>query len=135
MESRICRLSWFLDLGGWSKTATVGLYFIFPGICTLSPSRVLAKFCSPSLGIPMIHNSMAVNYYIQTELECVISKDLLPKSKCKITGLSHTGYDQETGEMAKWLSHYRQVKELEFRSPDSMYIPGSSGTLDSINSA
>ncbi|KAL6066311.1 hypothetical protein STEG23_033449, partial [Scotinomys teguina] len=28
--------SWFLDPGGWSKTATVSLYFIFPGICTLS---------------------------------------------------------------------------------------------------
>ncbi|KAL6053883.1 hypothetical protein STEG23_003710, partial [Scotinomys teguina] len=27
---------WFLDPGGWSKTATVKLYFIFPGICTLS---------------------------------------------------------------------------------------------------
>ncbi|KAL6094307.1 hypothetical protein STEG23_014256 [Scotinomys teguina] len=27
---------WFLDPGGWSKTATVRLYFIFPGICTLS---------------------------------------------------------------------------------------------------
>ncbi|KAL6090611.1 hypothetical protein STEG23_006809 [Scotinomys teguina] len=27
---------WFLDPGGWSKTATVSLYFIFPGICTLS---------------------------------------------------------------------------------------------------
>ncbi|KAL6037173.1 hypothetical protein STEG23_023015 [Scotinomys teguina] len=28
--------SWFLDPGGWSKTAAVSLYFIFPGICTLS---------------------------------------------------------------------------------------------------
>ncbi|KAL6091685.1 hypothetical protein STEG23_024279 [Scotinomys teguina] len=27
---------WFLDPGGWSKTASVSLYFIFPGICTLS---------------------------------------------------------------------------------------------------
>ncbi|KAL6033537.1 hypothetical protein STEG23_032987, partial [Scotinomys teguina] len=27
---------WFLDPGGWSKAAEVGLYFIFPGICTLS---------------------------------------------------------------------------------------------------
>ncbi|KAL6093299.1 hypothetical protein STEG23_011915 [Scotinomys teguina] len=35
-ESRMCRLSWFLDPGGWGKAATVGLYFIFPGICTLS---------------------------------------------------------------------------------------------------
>ncbi|KAL6052402.1 hypothetical protein STEG23_015789 [Scotinomys teguina] len=32
----MCPLSWFLDPGGWSKTAAVGLYFIFPGICTLS---------------------------------------------------------------------------------------------------
>ncbi|KAL6061556.1 hypothetical protein STEG23_000999, partial [Scotinomys teguina] len=28
--------SWFLDPGGWSKTAAVRLFFIFPGICTLS---------------------------------------------------------------------------------------------------
>ncbi|KAL6062192.1 hypothetical protein STEG23_034409, partial [Scotinomys teguina] len=27
---------WFLDPGGWSKTAVVSLYFIFPAICTLS---------------------------------------------------------------------------------------------------
>ncbi|KAL6050654.1 hypothetical protein STEG23_014054 [Scotinomys teguina] len=31
----MCRPFWFLDPGGWSKTA-VRLYFIFPGICTLS---------------------------------------------------------------------------------------------------
>ncbi|KAL6046987.1 hypothetical protein STEG23_037385, partial [Scotinomys teguina] len=28
--------AWFLDPGGWSKTAAVSLYFVFPGICTLS---------------------------------------------------------------------------------------------------
>ncbi|KAL6083944.1 hypothetical protein STEG23_034377 [Scotinomys teguina] len=27
---------WILDPGGWSKTAVVRLFFIFPGICTLS---------------------------------------------------------------------------------------------------
>ncbi|KAL6090024.1 hypothetical protein STEG23_017782, partial [Scotinomys teguina] len=37
----MCWLSWFLDPGGWSKTAVVGLYFIFPGICTLSLLDVL----------------------------------------------------------------------------------------------
>ncbi|KAL6086525.1 hypothetical protein STEG23_035521, partial [Scotinomys teguina] len=31
---------WFLDPGGWGKAAAVGLYFIFPGICTLSLERV-----------------------------------------------------------------------------------------------
>ncbi|KAL6038098.1 hypothetical protein STEG23_001147 [Scotinomys teguina] len=52
---------WFLDPGGWSKTATVSLYFIFPGICTLSlddqypaavsssPLEVLHKTCYISL--------------------------------------------------------------------------------------
>ncbi|KAL6090363.1 hypothetical protein STEG23_021800, partial [Scotinomys teguina] len=35
-ESRICQPPWFMDPGGWSKTAVVRLYFIFPGICTLS---------------------------------------------------------------------------------------------------
>ncbi|KAL6032940.1 hypothetical protein STEG23_010929 [Scotinomys teguina] len=37
--SRMCRPPWFLDPGGWSKSAAVGLYFIFPGICTLSLER------------------------------------------------------------------------------------------------
>ncbi|KAL6030724.1 hypothetical protein STEG23_028883 [Scotinomys teguina] len=32
---------WFLDPGGWSKTAAVRLYFIFPGICTLSLAKGL----------------------------------------------------------------------------------------------
>ncbi|KAL6048306.1 hypothetical protein STEG23_013547 [Scotinomys teguina] len=32
----MCRTAWFLNPGGWSKTAVVRLYFIFPGICTLS---------------------------------------------------------------------------------------------------
>ncbi|KAL6064652.1 hypothetical protein STEG23_030349 [Scotinomys teguina] len=36
------RLSWFLDPGDWSKAAVVGLYFIFPGICTLSLASSLS---------------------------------------------------------------------------------------------
>ncbi|KAL6073594.1 hypothetical protein STEG23_027895, partial [Scotinomys teguina] len=36
----MCQLSWFLDPGGWSKTAAVRLYFIFPEICTLSLATV-----------------------------------------------------------------------------------------------
>ncbi|KAL6086829.1 hypothetical protein STEG23_031453, partial [Scotinomys teguina] len=40
-RERMCRLSWFLDPGGWSKTAAVRLYFIFPGICTLSLKEML----------------------------------------------------------------------------------------------
>ncbi|KAL6088179.1 hypothetical protein STEG23_034380 [Scotinomys teguina] len=32
----MCRTPGFLDPGGWSKTAAVSLYFVFPGICTLS---------------------------------------------------------------------------------------------------
>ncbi|KAL6048220.1 hypothetical protein STEG23_013484, partial [Scotinomys teguina] len=38
---------WFLDPGGWSKTATVSLYFIFPGICSLSLIKAYIK--SPSI--------------------------------------------------------------------------------------
>ncbi|KAL6086374.1 hypothetical protein STEG23_025081 [Scotinomys teguina] len=43
---------WFLDPGGWSKTAAVRLYFIFPGICTLSlvlcnPAPTSARTASP----------------------------------------------------------------------------------------
>ncbi|KAL6084320.1 hypothetical protein STEG23_004536 [Scotinomys teguina] len=38
---------WFLDPGGWSKPAVVRLYFIFPGICTLSLN--LSKECYDTL--------------------------------------------------------------------------------------
>ncbi|KAL6092658.1 hypothetical protein STEG23_038213 [Scotinomys teguina] len=40
----MCQLSWFLDPGGWSKAAAVGLYFIFPGICTLSLEQIGPAF-------------------------------------------------------------------------------------------
>ncbi|KAL6031565.1 hypothetical protein STEG23_032260 [Scotinomys teguina] len=43
----MCRLCWFLDPGGWSKTAVVSLYFIFPGICTLSLDCSLKKRAGP----------------------------------------------------------------------------------------
>ncbi|KAL6065673.1 hypothetical protein STEG23_028034, partial [Scotinomys teguina] len=33
----------FLDPGGWGKAAAVGLYFIFPGICTLSLQEAFPK--------------------------------------------------------------------------------------------
>ncbi|KAL6081066.1 hypothetical protein STEG23_004704, partial [Scotinomys teguina] len=48
---------WFLDPGGWSKTAAVSLYFIFPGICTLSLLESFGKrephlrICSHQIGL------------------------------------------------------------------------------------
>ncbi|KAL6038099.1 hypothetical protein STEG23_001148 [Scotinomys teguina] len=42
--------TWFLDPGSWSKTAAVRLFFIFPGICTLSLLRLLFAF-SDSLSV------------------------------------------------------------------------------------
>ncbi|KAL6039158.1 hypothetical protein STEG23_002691 [Scotinomys teguina] len=54
----MCRLSWFLDPGGWSKAAAVGLYFIFPEICTLSlyitHMTVLSDFLGASPGVSNI---------------------------------------------------------------------------------
>ncbi|KAL6088336.1 hypothetical protein STEG23_010770, partial [Scotinomys teguina] len=98
-ESWMCQLSWFLDPGGWGKAAVVGLYFIFPGICTLSLEStwrtVFARayiflplcregcFVSPA---PMTHPSRlsidlvkdipemhCPNEKIQKELICMIS--------------------------------------------------------------
>ncbi|KAL6091214.1 hypothetical protein STEG23_017691 [Scotinomys teguina] len=42
----MCRLSWFLDPGGWGKVAAVELYFIFLGICTLS---LIFNFCGAQI--------------------------------------------------------------------------------------
>ncbi|KAL6032147.1 hypothetical protein STEG23_002778 [Scotinomys teguina] len=48
---------WFLDPGGWSKTATVSLYFIFPGICTLSlkSAAFLMGNQACSTWLPLVH--------------------------------------------------------------------------------
>ncbi|KAL6033099.1 hypothetical protein STEG23_001111 [Scotinomys teguina] len=57
----MCRLSWFLDPGGWGKTAAVGLYFIFPGICTLSlilsyhTSRSLPYYSYPKIEVEVLN--------------------------------------------------------------------------------
>ncbi|KAL6036459.1 hypothetical protein STEG23_034170 [Scotinomys teguina] len=42
---------WFLDPGGWSKTAAVNLYFIFPGICTLSLAKMGRRQCKSAYSI------------------------------------------------------------------------------------
>ncbi|KAL6085211.1 hypothetical protein STEG23_038240 [Scotinomys teguina] len=42
---------WFLDPGGWSKTAVVSLYFIFPGICTLSLAKMGRRQCKSAYNI------------------------------------------------------------------------------------
>ncbi|KAL6055574.1 hypothetical protein STEG23_020556 [Scotinomys teguina] len=39
----MCRLSWFLDPGGWTL---IGLYFFFPGICTLSLNPEMSSITS-----------------------------------------------------------------------------------------
>ncbi|KAL6084625.1 hypothetical protein STEG23_004767 [Scotinomys teguina] len=50
---------WFLDPGGWSKTTAVGLYFIFPGICTLSLVSV------PQIN-PFLLQGVAINNFRYT---------------------------------------------------------------------
>ncbi|KAL6055890.1 hypothetical protein STEG23_016939, partial [Scotinomys teguina] len=54
---------WFLDPGGWSKTAAVNLYFIFPGICTLSlSSNLSACVCF------MVRKSLAVTFRFRSDI-------------------------------------------------------------------
>ncbi|KAL6059504.1 hypothetical protein STEG23_011418 [Scotinomys teguina] len=52
----MCRLSWFLDPGGWNK-AVVGLYFIFPGICTLSLNSPFQLFLQQTGCFPKYSSS------------------------------------------------------------------------------
>ncbi|KAL6053302.1 hypothetical protein STEG23_009397, partial [Scotinomys teguina] len=59
-----------LDPGGWGKTAVVRLYFIFPGICTLSLVEVKTSspcqdkdLCLPSAGIKDVrHHCLVVPF-------------------------------------------------------------------------
>ncbi|KAL6080885.1 hypothetical protein STEG23_003437, partial [Scotinomys teguina] len=51
----MCQFSWFLDPGGWSKATVVGLYFIFPGLCTLSLHGFLQTcVCHTSIAVHML---------------------------------------------------------------------------------
>ncbi|KAL6094360.1 hypothetical protein STEG23_029382 [Scotinomys teguina] len=74
---------WFLDSGGWSKTAAVSLYFIFPGICTLSLTIVIesqAHSLSRKVVVPIhLHTKVA----LQLELAHTFSK---PKNIAKRNG-------------------------------------------------
>ncbi|KAL6065991.1 hypothetical protein STEG23_002459 [Scotinomys teguina] len=63
--------SWFLDPGGWSKTAAVSLYFIFPGICTLS------LLFSPFF-------NWTIRYFDVTFLEFVVYSGDHPSVRCGI---------------------------------------------------
>ncbi|KAL6084541.1 hypothetical protein STEG23_035510, partial [Scotinomys teguina] len=65
---------WFLDPGGWGKTAAVGLYFIFPGICALSLFRdgmLLNLFCEAENVDPLhplqFRDGMLLNLFCEAE--------------------------------------------------------------------
>ncbi|KAL6093898.1 hypothetical protein STEG23_005668, partial [Scotinomys teguina] len=70
----MCRLSWFLDPGGWSKTALVGLYFIFPGICSLSLVVSMGSSTNAhSEQIPMSPPGIAMCIYALPEGTCSLT--------------------------------------------------------------
>ncbi|KAL6043342.1 hypothetical protein STEG23_034585 [Scotinomys teguina] len=66
----MCRLSWFLDPGGWGKTTAVGLYFIFPGICALILVPFLLQL---SIFCPF-------QELLSYSLECYGARDINPDS-------------------------------------------------------
>ncbi|KAL6039428.1 hypothetical protein STEG23_013002, partial [Scotinomys teguina] len=74
----MCRLSWFLDPGGWSKTATVGLYFIFPGICTLSLVSVYYTTLLKAMVLCTDHYYIALCDDVQGEM-----KNAVLRSSCQ----------------------------------------------------
>ncbi|KAL6045667.1 hypothetical protein STEG23_015753 [Scotinomys teguina] len=55
---------WFLDPGGWSKTAAVSLYFIFPGICTLSLDKT--EISTHSFSLLLSFGAKAFQIYAKT---------------------------------------------------------------------
>ncbi|KAL6077224.1 hypothetical protein STEG23_037679 [Scotinomys teguina] len=71
----MCQLSWFLDPGDWNKTAAVGLYFIFPGICTLSLSwcHVCPGVISPGVISPGV-----ISPGVMCQSWCHVNKRMFP---------------------------------------------------------
>ncbi|KAL6070759.1 hypothetical protein STEG23_010707, partial [Scotinomys teguina] len=61
---------WFLDPGGWSKTAAVNLYFIFPGICTLSLSygERTVRYASVDSFILLHFQQLPYAYYVDIHI-------------------------------------------------------------------
>ncbi|KAL6038193.1 hypothetical protein STEG23_030961, partial [Scotinomys teguina] len=75
----------FLDPGGWGKTAVVGLYFIFPGICTLSLVSKPPSF--QSLAIQAVSDMVSLSW-------------LGPQDKCN--------------EIISWLDKNQTAEKEEF---------------------
>ncbi|KAL6046740.1 hypothetical protein STEG23_017927 [Scotinomys teguina] len=74
---------WFLDPGGWSKTAAVRLYFIFPGICTLSLSisaPLSAAMCSAAYLV--ISTSSFCHLWQATASSCCLALDSFSSFPC-----------------------------------------------------
>ncbi|KAL6035306.1 hypothetical protein STEG23_018494, partial [Scotinomys teguina] len=72
-ESRMCRLSWFLDPGGWSKTTAVGLYFIFPGSRNQESLHIRLSVLKAAVLVPPqghdSHRKHQWGQYFQAKLE------------------------------------------------------------------
>ncbi|KAL6068861.1 hypothetical protein STEG23_036942 [Scotinomys teguina] len=75
----MCRLSWFLDPGGWGKAAVVGLYFIFPGICTLSLWK-LVLWCRGHVYVDKIAGQGIDRLKVKEEREKTNVSSLLEKA-------------------------------------------------------
>ncbi|KAL6075383.1 hypothetical protein STEG23_005333 [Scotinomys teguina] len=65
----MCRFSWFLDPGGWGKTTAVRLYFIFPGICTLSLER--ARSCLRYLVSQLANMEHSFHHILLLEIKSI----------------------------------------------------------------
>ncbi|KAL6046742.1 hypothetical protein STEG23_017929, partial [Scotinomys teguina] len=69
--------TWFLDPGGWSKSTVVGLFFIFPGICTLSLQL------SQYLTLDFLIKKTDLTFELQHTMIDVYFKKMFPQEICE----------------------------------------------------
>ncbi|KAL6081813.1 hypothetical protein STEG23_032641 [Scotinomys teguina] len=120
-ESRMCRLPWFLDPGGWSKTTAVRLYFIFPGICTLSLDCSL-KNREPDVLAPWFldpggwSKTAAVRLYFIFPGICTLSLSKVPKSPIFFSKAtrSSSSQQQSTPGTHHFYSSYSSIAVIKY---------------------
>ncbi|KAL6091419.1 hypothetical protein STEG23_007235, partial [Scotinomys teguina] len=70
--------------GSWrlSKTAAVGLYFIFPGICTLSLQKDGSCFCIHSVNLVLFIGFLYLDGYLLIEVGKIFFNDFVEYVFC-----------------------------------------------------
>ncbi|KAL6035193.1 hypothetical protein STEG23_031167 [Scotinomys teguina] len=102
---------WFLDPGGWSKTATVSLYFIFPGICTLSLAFSVMNFpLSTAFIVSHKFGTLGKESFAEVKLACYLHIEVKVATKVMENGMKNDQKNKTEIDIVKMLDHPNIIK-------------------------